>query len=159
MAHYYLSILRESHLVSVYELPDIPQILTNPVFIAIILSVLAAGSYFFEVWLDKNRPGKSGTISFISDRKPVTLSFDEILYVESNDDVTTVIATGNRLFKNYTPISKWKANLKPLFFRIHRSYLVNKTAITRIDVDLLSIGDIQLPISRKYRESVSDCLQ
>lgn len=159
MAHYYISILRESHPVSVYALPDIPQILTNPVFIAIILSLLAAGSYFFETWLDRKRPSQPGTISFTSDRKPVTLSIDEILYVESNDDVTTVVATGDRRFRNYTPISKWEANLKPFFIRIHRSYLVHKAAITRIDVDLLSIGDIQLPVSRKYRESVSDCLQ
>lgn len=158
MAHYYISILRESHPVSVYALPDIPQILTNPVFIAIILSLLAAGSYFFETWLDRKRPSQPGTISFTSDRKPVSLSVDEILYVESNDDVTTVVATGDRRFRNYTPISKWEANLTPRFIRIHRSYLVNKAAVSHMDVDLLFIGDIQLPISRKYRESVIDGL-
>ena len=55
-------------------------------------------------------------------------------------------------FKNYTPISQWEAILAPYFIRIHRAFLVNKAAITGIDVDLLYIGDIQLPISRKYKD-------
>ena len=44
----------------------------------------------------------------------------------------------------------------PRFLRIHRSYLVNKTAVTGVDVDLLYIGETQLPISRKYREEVTE---
>lgn len=155
IAHYYITILRESHPVPVYKLPDIPRILTNPVFIAIILTALAAGCYFFESWLDKKRPGRPGPIRFISDRKPVSLFPDEILYVESNDDATTLVATGGRRFKNYTPISQWEGLLGPRFLRIHRSYLVNRTAVTRIDVDILYIGEIDLPVSRKYKDAVA----
>lgn len=77
-----------------------------------------------------------------------------MLYVESNDDITTVIATGGRRFRNKTPISQWEAILSPHFIRIHRSYLVNMTAITRVDGDLLYVEDIELPISRKYRDAV-----
>ena len=134
---------------------DFPQILANPVFIAIILTALAAGSYFFELWLDRKLPAKPAPITFTSLRKPVTLPLEEILYVESNDDATTVVATGDRRFRNITPISQWEVILKPHFIRIHRSSLVNKDAITGIDVDLLYIGDIQLPISRKYKDRVS----
>ena len=144
---------------AIINLPDLPNILSNPVFIAIILTSLAAGSHFFEAWLDKKLPSRPGTISFTSDRKAVTLPLDDILYVESNDDATTIVASGGRRFKNYTPISQWEATLRPLFIRIHRSFLVNKSAVTRIDVDLLYIGDIQLPISRKYKEAVSNLFQ
>ena len=143
---------------AIINLPDLPNILSNPVFIAIILTSLAAGSHFFEAWLDKKYPGRAGSISFTSDRKSVTLPINEILYVESNDDATTIIASDGRRFKNYTPISQWEASLKPHFIRIHRSFLVNKAAITRIDVDLLYIDDIQLPISRKYKNAVGDVL-
>jgi hypothetical protein len=155
VAHYYISILRENHWISIDQVPDIPQLLTNPIFIAIILTALAAGCYFFEAWLDRKRPSAPGPISFVSDRKTVSLSREEILYVESNDDATVVVATGDRRFKNYTPISQWEANLSPHFIRIHRAFLVNRAAITRVDVDLLYIGDIQLPISRKYKDAVS----
>lgn len=150
VAHYYIMNLR----VEQQQMNDIPQLLTNPAFIAIILTALAIGSHFFEGWLERKHPASPAPITFTSERKPITLSIEEILYVESNDDVTTVVATGGRSFRNITPISRWEAILKPHFIRIHRSYLVNKAAITDIDVDILLIGETQLPISRKYKDEV-----
>ena len=78
--------------------------------------------------------------------------------MESNDATTTVVATGDRRFKNITPISQWEAILKPHFIRIHRSYLVNKDAITRVDGDLLFVDEIELPVSRKYKDTVVNSL-
>ena len=154
MTHYYILRYREN----MADWIALPPVLTNPVFIAIILTALAAGSYFFERWLDRRRPTKPAPITFTSDRKPVTLPLEEILYVESNDDATTVVATGDRRFRNITPISQWEAILKPHFLRIHRSYLVNREAITRVDGDLLYVDDIELPVSRKYKEAVVNSL-
>ena len=148
IVEYYIDYLRQNQ-----PVPP-PQILTNPVFITLILTLLATGSYFFETWLDRKRPTPPAPIKFTSERKPVTLSIEEILYVESNDDVTIVYATDGRCYRNITPISRWEAILNPHFLRIHRSYLVNKTAVTGVDVDLLYIGETQLPISRKYRDEV-----
>ena len=156
IAHFCILSFRGILPVAIINLPDLPSILSNPVFIAIILTSLAAGSHFFEAWLDKKLPSQPGSISFTSERKAVTLPIDDILYVESNDDATTIVASGGRRFKNYTPISQWEATLRPHFIRIHRSFLVNKSAVTRIDVDLLYIDDIQLPISRKYKEAVCE---
>ena len=156
LAHIYIQILREGQNGWFLHMEDIPQPLTNPVFIALILTALATGAYFFESWLDRKHPDAPGPVRFISGRKPVSLPLDEILYVESNDSVTTVVATDDRRFKNKTPISQWEANLEPQFIRIHRSYLVNRKAVTGIDVDILYVGDIQLPISRKYKEKVKD---
>ena len=158
IAHYNILTFRETPPAPVWDWPDLPLILTNPVFIALILTTLAAGSYFFESWLDRKRPTKPAPITFTSDRKPVTLPLEEILYVESNDDITTVIATGDRRFRNKTPISQWEAILKPHFLRIHRSYLVNKNAITRVDGDLLYVDEIELPVSRKYKDAVVSSL-
>jgi len=155
VAHYVILTYRENLPFPVWDWPEIPSLLTNPIFIALILTALAAGSYFFEAWLDRKRPSKPAPITFTSDRKPVTLPLEEILYVESNDDITTVIATGDRRFRNKTPISQWEAILKPHFIRIHRSYLVNKTAISRVDGDLLYVDDIELPVSRKYKDAVN----
>ena len=158
LTHYYITALRKDHHFSIYDLPEIPALLTNPVFIAIILTALAAGCWFFESWLDRKRPGRSGPVSFTSERKRVSLHPDEILYVESNDDVTLVVCTDGRRFKNHTPISQWEALLGTGFLRIHRSYLVNKAAVTRVDVDLLYLGELQLPISRKYKDAVANAL-
>ena len=156
LAHRYIMDLRAGFSLPASLMPDIPAILTNPVFIAFILTALAVGSHFFEAWLDRRYPGQPAPIKFTSDRKPVSLPPDEILYVESNDDITTVVATEGRRYKNYTSISQWESNLSPRFIRIHRAYLVNRTAITGVDVDLLYVGDTQLPISRKYKDAVAD---
>ena len=152
LAHYYVTMYRKN----ISEWVVLPEILTNPIFIAMILTLLATGCYFFESWLNRRRPTPPAPVTFTSFRKPVTLRREEILYVESNDDATTVVATDGRRFKNITPISQWEATLKPQFIRIHRAYLVNKSAVTGMDVDLLNIGDIQLPISRKYKDQVAE---
>ena len=150
VTHHYILRYREN----VADWIGLPDILMNPVFITVILTVLAAGSYFFERWLNRIRPTAPAPITFTSDRKPVTLHLEDILYVESNDSTTTVVATGDRRFKNITPISQWEAILKLHFLRIHRAFLVNKDAITRVDGDLLFVNDIELPISRKYKNAI-----
>lgn len=149
LTHFYVIRLRENQPMSA-----IPLILTNPLFIAVILTALATGAFFFESWLDMKYPSAPSPIKFTSGRKAVSLPIEEILYVESNDDFTTVYATGDRCFRNITPISQWEAILKPHFIRIHRSYLVNRAMVTGVDVDILYIGETQLPISRKYKDAV-----
>ncbi len=162
IAHYFVLYFREGPnvwgVIAKNDFDDLPKVLTNPVFLALILTVLAVGSHYFESWLDRKLPAKPGPISFTSERKPVTLALEEILYVESNDSVTTVVATGGRHFRNKTPISQWEAILDPHFIRIHRSYLVNRAAVTGVDVDILYVGDIQLPISRKYKDKVTESM-
>lgn len=137
-----------------YHLSDLPEVLLNPIFIAIIIAVLAVGNYYFSQWVDKLFPTGPGTVSFMSDRKAVTLEMAEILYVESNDSVTTVVATGERRFRNKTPITQWEAILGSPFIRIHRSYLVNRSAISETGSDYVCIDGTELPVSRKYREAV-----
>ena len=152
MAHAYISRIWENPARLFEEGAAIPEILINPIFIAIILTLLSGGSYLFERWLDKKFPQSPGPITFTSERKPVTLPVEEILYVESNDSITTVVASGDRRFKNKTPISRWEAILGSQFIRIHRAYLVNRSAVSGIDVDILYVGETQLPISRKYKD-------
>ena len=131
-----------------------PSIMYNPVFIAIIIAALSVGCYFFEKWLDKRYPSEEKPVTFLSDRKQVSLMRNEILYIESNDSITTVYATQDRSFKNKTPISQWENYLGEGYLRIHRSYLVNIDYITDHNIDSVIIDGTELPVSRKYRGSV-----
>ena len=70
-----------------WDWPDLPQILTNPVFIALILTTLAAGSYFFESWLDRKRPTRPAPITFTSDRKPVTVDGVEVPFTKTEYEI------------------------------------------------------------------------
>lgn len=134
----------------------IPDIVINPIFIALILTILCIGdSMLWQFLKNKFRPTETA-VRFNSNRTPVTLRTKEILYVESNDSETWVYATDGEKYRNKTPISHWENLLEEEFVRIHRSYLVNREAITEITTECVYVGEVSLPISRKYKDSLTE---
>ncbi len=153
IAHGYLTIVRDG--AHWNEWPDLPSMMCNPIFIATMIAVLSVGNHFYEKWLDKILPTEDKPVTFLSERKPISLMRDEILYIESNDSITMVYATNGRAFRNKTAISQWEDFLGKGFLRIHRSYLVNKNFIDHIESDTVTICGHELPVSRKYKATVS----
>ena len=133
--------------------PSIAGMLVNPMFVAVVITLLCLGDWFLSKYISSILP-EDKTITFISDRHKVSILPSEILYVESNDREVSIYATENRTYRNKTGISQWESILGDDFIRIHRSYVVNREAITFIDKEYVYIGDSQLPISRKYYKSV-----
>ena len=133
--------------------PSIAGVLVNPMFVAVVITLLCLGDWFLSKYLSSILP-EDKTITFISDRHKVSILPSEILYIESNDREVTIYATENRTYRNKTGISQWESILGNDFIRIHRSYIVNREAITSIDKEYVRIGDSQLPISRKYYKVV-----
>ena len=133
--------------------PSIAGVLVNPMFVAVVITLLCLGDWFLSKYLSSILP-EDKTITFISDRHKVSILPSEILYIESNDREVTIYATENRTYRNKTGISQWESILGDDFIRIHRSYIVNREAITSIDKDFIFIGEIELPISRKYYKAV-----
>ena len=124
VAHYVINVLRYT-VERYFEWSALPSLLVNPVFIAFMIATLSVGYWFFKQWLDKQYPSPTKAITFLSNRKPVSLMPEEIIYVESNDSITTVNATDGRKFRNKTTISQWDAILDERFIRIHRSFIEN----------------------------------
>lgn len=129
----------------------LPGMLSNPFFISLVIASLAVGAWLFEFWLEKKFPASPAPVTFLSDRRSVTLNVDEIMYVESNDSFTVVCATEGRRYHNKTPISQWESILSRDFVRTHRSYIVNRSFITEAGPDCVRLGEIVIPISKKYR--------
>ena len=126
----------------------------QPAFLGLIVTALAAGDYGWRKWLDKKWPSEPRQITFISDRKSVTLPLDEIAYNESNDTEVSIVTKDGRSYRNKTGITQWENLLGEGFVRIHRSYLVNRACITEVGTDSLQIIGTELPISRKYRKTL-----
>ena len=154
LAHWTICKMR-ADTADIYEWSEVPKLLVNPVFIAIMIGAFSVLNVLLEKWLDKKYPSGPRAVTFLSDRKPVSLVESEILYVESNDSVTTVYASDGRQFRNKTPISQWEASLGDKFVRIHRSYLVNRSAISSVEAGTVMVGDKQLPVSRKYKDHIN----
>ena len=152
LAHWYLSLVRSG--ARWYDWPELPRLMYNPIFISIMIAALSVGNYYFGLWLERKFPSEEKPVTFLSDRKQISLMRDEILYIESNDSITTVYATDGRAFRNKTAISQWEEFLGQGFLRIHRSYLINVGHVREYHNDYLDVEGIELPISRKYRDSV-----
>ena len=133
--------------------PSIAGVLVNPMFVAVVITLLCLGDWFLSKYISSILP-EDRTITFISDRHKVSILPSEILYVESNDREVSIYATENRTYRNKTGISQWESILGDDFIRIHRSYIVNRASITSIDKEYVYIADSQLPVSRKYYKSV-----
>ena len=163
---------------------EVPPMLLNPVFLLSMLTLMIIGDYGLGRILGKRLPEAeetitfasdlqsttpeeqdgsssetSGPITFVSNRQSVTLARQEILYVESCDTEVWIHATDGRRFRNKTAISSWDRLLGLEYLRIHRSYLVRLSACTGLDHDNVMLGDVHLPVSRKYKEKVQQCFK
>ena len=138
--------------------PSVPPILLNPVFLLAMLLLIVIGDYYFEQMIEQKLPESEDSITFTSDRQAVTLQRKEILYVESRDTETWVHATEGRSYRNKRPISVWANLLGKEFLRIHRSYLVRISACQGKEGENIVLGDLRLPISRKYKTEVQELL-
>ena len=160
---------------------SVPPVLLNPIFLLAVLTLMIIGDYGLGRILGRRLPEAKETITFASDlegttatgqeydstktnepitfvsnRQSVTLARQDILYVESCDTEVWIHATGGRRFRNKTAISSWSRLLGPEYLRIHRSYLVRLSACTGLDHDTVALGDVRLPVSRKYKEMVQE---
>jgi hypothetical protein len=136
----------------------VSPMLINPAFLGLILTVLSIGDYYWAKWLSRRFKDKGRSITFFSDRKSVTLPLAGIAYVESNDTEVRVVTVSGESYRNKTGIGQWENLLGDDFLRIHRSYLVNLNAATLTSPDTVSVGDVQLPVSRKYKDVVNSVL-
>ena len=132
----------------------ISPILLNPIFLLAMLLLIIVGDYFVGRMIEERLPEAEESITFTSDRQPVTLQRQEILYVESCDTETWIYATEGRKYRNKRPISAWANLLGKDFLRIHRSYLVCISACQGREGENIILGDLRLPVSRKYKEEV-----
>ena len=133
---------------------NMPSVLLNPMFLTLILASLVILDTFIGQQLDKMFGKTPKNISFISDRKNVTLKTEEILYVESNDTETWVHTRDGDSYRNKTIITQWEQVLDEGFLRTHRSFLVNARYVTQVGSNFVMLGDITIPVSRKYKDTI-----
>ena len=132
---------------------DLPAMLWNPVFVAAVLAILAYGHYLLLKWLNKKYPSER-PVTFNSGYKKVSLKKEDILYIESRDAEVWIFARDGRQYRNRTGISQWEDVLGPDFVRIHRAFLVNRAEMKVLSSECVSVAGQELPVSRKYKESV-----
>ena len=142
------------HRVAFDTLPDtLPGAVFHPLFILLLIAVFIVPERLIARYLEQRQP-YDDTLSFISERRRITLAPGEIRYIESNDDEVWIHTAAGEAYRTKTRISQWEAQLDRRFMRVHRSWIVNTERIDEYRPTRLRIGTTEIEISRKYREEV-----
>ena len=89
-------------------------------------------------------------------KKKVKISFDDIIYIESQREYIKIVTTKTNYFSKMTT-NEIEAVLPPqLFRRIHRSYIISLKKVQSYTHELIEVGGATLPIGRNYRDSLGD---
>ena len=132
--------------------------LMHPLVITVIVSALAIGGSFITRWLNKDNHEMNDPITFCSDRKRVSLLPSQMLYIESCDTEVYIHTTDGRKLRNKTGITQWESVMGYPFVRIHRAFLVNCNHVESYSQDTVKVGEVSLPVSRKYQKGLKKIL-
>jgi len=82
------------------------------------------------------------------------VKFEQILWLEADGNYTE-IQTTSATYIYSTILKKIETSLpKDQFFRVHRSYIVNRRSITGFSGNMLMVKDHKIPVSKQHREMV-----
>jgi DNA-binding LytR/AlgR family response regulator len=85
------------------------------------------------------------------DSRLVRIHFNDIRYIEAEKDFSTIFLTDKKLLAGMH--LKMFENMLPekLFYRVHRSYIVNLSKISSINGNMAELGQTQVPIGANYK--------
>ncbi len=88
----------------------------------------------------------------------ILLNLNDILFIKSEGDYTMVYCKCKRYLLSYT-LKFWNENLpNELFIQVHRSYIVNKKYVEKINASMLFIEDTEIPIGRIYKKQIKNII-
>jgi two-component system, LytTR family, response regulator len=108
---------------------------------------------------NKNNTVLPPTSVFIkSGYEQIRLELNEILYAESNGNYMQFVLRDKKIMSRLT-ISEAEALLPAsMFIRIHRSYIVSKKHINKIERSNVYINDIEIPVGASYTNEIMKIL-
>lgn len=96
---------------------------------------------------------------FNVDKKQVKVYLDEILYIESLKDYVKLHLM-NRSFVTKFQIGAIEEMLNgDHFIRVHKSFIINKNAITSVSAGEVEILSTKIPIGRVYKQAIEKLLR
>jgi len=99
-----------------------------------------------------NKTEKHTDIIYIkSNRKTIKLSQSDINYIESMNNYI-IFHVNEQKYIVYSSMTDMLNQLNNSFIKIHKSYVVNKERVTAFTKEQVSIGQIDLPVGKAYKE-------
>lgn len=88
-----------------------------------------------------------------ADRKEVKITFADLLYVKGLKDYVE-IHTRPKTWLVKMALSSLLRALPRDFIQVHRSYIINRNAVTAYTRQEIEIGEIEVPIGERYQSAV-----
>ena len=105
------------------------------------------------------KPESNEFLYLKENKKMVKVYFKNILYFESIKDYVKVVTLCKTVITKQQ-LSYFESSLNNnKFLRIHRSFIVATGKIDAYSLSGIDIGDTELPIGRKYKETVIEALE
>lgn len=95
------------------------------------------------------------TVCVLCDGKTYEIRQKDIIYIEGNKSVTNIY-TKNREYHSYLPLREWEKQLEEkVFFRCHKSYIVNLGAIEDIKEDkAILVTEEYVTVAKRRKEEM-----
>ncbi len=74
----------------------------------------------------------------------------DILYIKADSDYTEICTQKHKHLSSET-LKHWSKILGAQFYRVHRSYIVNTTQISKVRGTTIDLGHLTIPIGRAYK--------
>lgn len=108
-------------------------------------------------WLEL-QPGNAPAFLFVkTSDSQVRIDFTELLFCESQGNYVTFQVENQKIISRMT-LAETEKLLPSYFIRIHRSFLVNKHQVGKIERHQLWVKKFPLPISTSFQEQVKGIL-
>jgi len=93
------------------------------------------------------------------DKTWVLLDLESVIYIEGMGDYLKIFTPEKNYLIQETMKSFYEKLPSALFFRVHKSYIIQRKAIERIDGNLIQFGKNSIPLSASSKEAFLDWLR
>lgn len=109
-----------------------------------------------EWWILRNnagsRNGPAGYLYIKSNGRFERIGYDEILYLEAANNYV-VVHTPRKKYLVYQTLKGMEKQLPARgFLQTHKSFIVARPHIRQIDRDSISVGEVRIPLSRRFKQ-------
>jgi DNA-binding LytR/AlgR family response regulator len=95
----------------------------------------------------------TGNYTYIkSEGKIYKINFAEVFYAEADGNNVKIVTKGDMVRPAITFSALEELLPKSRFIRLHRSFIINKDKIDRIEGNRVFIGPVEIPIGANYKE-------
>ena len=91
------------------------------------------------------------------------ISLNDVIYLKADNNTTDFFLNSGRKLTAYKTLKHYENNLPANFYRIHNSYIVNSSFVTRISTGkslcFLNGNDLSVSFSKTYKENIDNLIK